>query len=104
MDAFDGSKGESPFANSSEFTNSLHSSISGNSEYEAVVFPAPLHPDMIYKRGILSCHFELVEKSLLFVSHSISEECVVSKTWVVRPDFLECVSYLLRCYDVFLSA
>ena len=42
---FSGPYGESPFANSSEFTNWLHSSISGNSEYDAVVFPDPLHPD-----------------------------------------------------------
>ena len=45
--ALDGSKGERPFANSSEFTNSLQSSISGSNEYDAVVLPAPLHPDII---------------------------------------------------------
>jgi hypothetical protein len=27
-------------------------SISGSSEYEAVVFPAPLQPDMMYSLGI----------------------------------------------------
>ena len=32
IDASDGSKGERLLANSSEFTNSLHSSISGSSE------------------------------------------------------------------------
>ena len=53
IEAFSGLKGESPFANSSEFTNCVQSSISGNKEYEAVVFPAPLQPDIIYNRGII---------------------------------------------------
>jgi hypothetical protein len=43
-DAIDGSKGERLFANSSEFTNSRQSRISGRKVYDAVVFPAPLHP------------------------------------------------------------
>jgi hypothetical protein len=47
MAAFSGLNGERLFANSSEFTNSLQLSISGRREYEAVVFPAPLHPDMM---------------------------------------------------------
>ena len=44
-------KGESPFAISSELTNSLHFSISGKMVNEAVVFPAPLHPAIMYKYG-----------------------------------------------------
>jgi len=30
----------------------LHCNVSGNTVSEAVVFPAPLQPDMIYKLGI----------------------------------------------------
>ena len=52
MDAVSGLNGERLFANSSEFTNWLHFSISGRSAYDAVVFPAPLHPDITYKLGI----------------------------------------------------
>ena len=52
MDAASGLNGERLLANSSEFTNWLHPSISGSSAYEAVVFPAPLHPDMTYSCGM----------------------------------------------------
>ena len=48
-------KGESPLAISSEFTNSLHFNISGSIVKEAVVFPAPLQPDIIYKYGTICC-------------------------------------------------
>ena len=48
-------KGESPLAISSELTNSLHFSISGKIVKEAVVFPAPLQPDIIYKYGTVCC-------------------------------------------------
>ena len=44
-----GLKGESPLAISSAFTNSLQSNKSGSTEYEAVVFPAPLQPAIIYR-------------------------------------------------------
>ena len=44
-------KGDRPLAISSELTNSLHLSISGKIVNEAVVFPAPLHPDIMYKYG-----------------------------------------------------
>ena len=44
-----GLNGESPLAISSAFTNSLQSRISGSTVYDAVVFPAPLQPLMIYK-------------------------------------------------------
>jgi hypothetical protein len=44
---FSGWKGESPFAISSAFTNSLHSISSGKIVNEAVVFPAPLQPAII---------------------------------------------------------
>ena len=51
MYALSGAKGERCLANSSEFTNSLQSNSSGRSEYEAVVFPEPLGPDMMYSLG-----------------------------------------------------
>ena len=44
-----GLNGERPLAISSAFTNSLQSRISGSTVYDAVVFPAPLQPLMIYK-------------------------------------------------------
>ena len=47
MYALSGEKGERCLANSSEFTNSLQSSNSGSTPYEAVVFPEPLGPLMI---------------------------------------------------------
>ena len=57
IDALSGSKGESPFANSSEFTKCLHWKSSGSSVYDAVVFPDPLQPDIIYNFGTIICHF-----------------------------------------------
>mgnify|MGYP006996849578 CR=1 FL=1 len=44
---------------SSELTNSLHFSISGKIVKEAVVFPAPLQPDIIYKYGTVCCFLML---------------------------------------------
>jgi hypothetical protein len=44
-----GLKGESPAAISSALTNSLQFNISGNTVKLAIVFPAPLHPAMMYK-------------------------------------------------------
>ena len=44
-----GLNGERPLAISSALTNSLQSRISGSTVYDAVVFPAPLHPLMIYR-------------------------------------------------------
>jgi hypothetical protein len=43
-----GRNGERPRAISSAFTNSWQFKISGKILKEAVVFPAPLHPLMIY--------------------------------------------------------
>jgi len=44
-----GLNGDNPRAISSALTNSLQSNISGKTVYEAVVFPAPLQPLMIYR-------------------------------------------------------
>ena len=52
IDADAGLNGERLLANSSELTNWLQLSISGSNAYEAVVFPAPLQPDMMYNFGI----------------------------------------------------
>jgi hypothetical protein len=49
IDTFSGWNGDSPFAISSAFTNSLQSRISGKIVYDAVVFPAPLHPEIMNK-------------------------------------------------------
>ena len=46
-----GWKGDNPAAMASAFTNSEQFKISGKMVSEAVVFPAPLHPAMIYKFG-----------------------------------------------------
>ncbi len=46
-----GLNGESPLAISSALTNSRHSNRLGNTAYEAVVFPAPLHPAIMYNIG-----------------------------------------------------
>ena len=99
MDALDGSKGERPFANSSELTNYLQSSISGSKEYEAVVFPAPLHPYIMYSLGIIC-----IQLMCLFFSfgNSVAEEGEISKTWVVREYFSECVCDFVGCDDVLL--
>ncbi len=48
-----GLNGDSPFAISSALTNSRHSNKLGNTEYEAVVFPAPLHPAIMYNVGVI---------------------------------------------------
>ncbi|HKK60924.1 MAG TPA: hypothetical protein VJ951_00090, partial [Bacteroidales bacterium] len=46
---FDGFNGDNPFAISSAFIKISQSNISGNTVKEAVVLPAPLHPDIIYR-------------------------------------------------------
>ena len=48
-ETFSGLNGDKPFAISSAFTNSLQFRIIGNIVNEAVVLPAPLQPEIIYK-------------------------------------------------------
>ena len=130
MEAFSGWKGDRLFANSSELTNSLQSSISGSREYEAVVFPAPLHPDMIYSLGIINIYVKSTKTAIsvllnafsgfkrtktgffvllrppfmLFVGDSVSEKGEVPEAWVIRPYFAECVRNLLCGHDVLLTS
>lgn len=107
IEALDGSKGESPLANSSEFTNSLQSSISGRREYEAVVFPAPLQPDIIYKRGIIQIykfHDNCVAPQFLFMGDTVAEKGEIPFARVFRPYFPECIRDFTGGNDVLLSA
>ena len=69
MAAPSGLSGDNPFAISSALTNSFTKRVFGNIVIEAVVFPAPLHPAMIYSFGSL----DIIKSILLIIPISLHQ-------------------------------
>ena len=92
-----GLNGESPRAISSAFTNSFTFSISGSTVYEAVVFPAPLQPLMIYKCLLIASKYTTISAYIYIAFHFLRKLAVFVLLCPYFRPLLLSKGHCLRC-------